>query len=148
VVERPRVGNRCFTSLSLELMLRLDNMRPGRALRWKAEDHQLGWLGSGMWKTDTSKVVAPPVLVEDRWIGSREQVLNVLTAYRRYGPDKPSSLLSTDTSLSPLHLWLRLGETLDGDPQIGQPVCWGCSQEFLFLWSSYSVQHYHWLAKG
>jgi hypothetical protein len=21
---------------------------------------------------------------------------------------------------------------LDGDPRIGQPVCWGCSQEFLF----------------
>jgi hypothetical protein len=38
VVERPWVGARCFTSLSLELMLRLDNLILGGALRWKAED--------------------------------------------------------------------------------------------------------------
>jgi hypothetical protein len=35
------------------------NPRPGRALRWKAEDHRLGRAGSVMWKADTSKVVAP-----------------------------------------------------------------------------------------
>jgi hypothetical protein len=40
-------------------MLRLDNLRPSRALSWKVEDHQLGRSGSVMWKVDTSKVVAP-----------------------------------------------------------------------------------------
>jgi uncharacterized membrane protein YqaE (UPF0057 family) len=31
-----------------------------------------------MWKADTSKVVAPSVLVKDRGFGTREQVLNIL----------------------------------------------------------------------
>jgi hypothetical protein len=65
VVERPRVGDRCFTSLSLEFILRLDNLRPGEALRWIAEDRQLGRLESVMWKADTSKVVSLPVSVKD-----------------------------------------------------------------------------------
>jgi hypothetical protein len=56
------------------------------------------------------------VSMEDRWVGPREQVLNVLTAYQRYRPDNPSSMLSTDAWLSPLHHWLRVGEKLDGDP--------------------------------
>jgi hypothetical protein len=58
VVERPQVGDRCFTSLSLETMLRLNNLRPGGALRWKVEDRQLRRSGSVMWKVGTSKVVA------------------------------------------------------------------------------------------
>jgi hypothetical protein len=60
VVERPRVGDRCFASLSPKLMLRLDNLRPGGVLRWKAEDRQLGKSRSEMWKAGTSKVVLPP----------------------------------------------------------------------------------------
>jgi hypothetical protein len=63
------------------------------------------------------------VSVKDRWVGPREQVLNVLTAYQRYGPDKPSSLLSIDVWLSPQLLWLGVEEKLDGDPQSGQPAC-------------------------
>jgi hypothetical protein len=39
--------------------LRLDNLRLGGALRWKAEDHRLGRLESVMWQADSSKVVAP-----------------------------------------------------------------------------------------
>jgi hypothetical protein len=62
-------------------MLRLDNLRPGRALRWKAENRRLGRSGSVMWKVGTFKVVAPSVSVKDRWVGPREQVLNILTAY-------------------------------------------------------------------
>jgi hypothetical protein len=80
----------------LRLMLRLDNLRPGGALRWKAEDRRLGRSGSVLWKAGTSKIVAPTYVIKDRGVGTREQVLNVLTAYRRYGPDKPNSLLSTD----------------------------------------------------
>jgi hypothetical protein len=39
--------------------LRLDNLRPGGALRWKAKDRRMGWSGSEMWKAGTSKVVVP-----------------------------------------------------------------------------------------
>jgi hypothetical protein len=35
------------------------NLRLGRALRWKAEDHRLERSESVMWKVGTSKVVAP-----------------------------------------------------------------------------------------
>jgi hypothetical protein len=33
--------------------------RPGRALRWKGEDRQLGRSESGVWKVGTFKTVAP-----------------------------------------------------------------------------------------
>jgi hypothetical protein len=56
----------------------IDNLRPGGDLRCKAEDSWLRRSGSVMWQTGTFKVVAPPVLVNDRWVGPREQVLNVL----------------------------------------------------------------------
>jgi hypothetical protein len=59
VVERSRVSDTCFTSLSLELMLRLDNLRPGGTLRWKVEDRQLERSGCVMWQVGTSKDVAP-----------------------------------------------------------------------------------------
>jgi hypothetical protein len=42
----------------LRLMWRLDNLRPGGALRRKVEDHRLGRLGSEMWNAGTSKIVA------------------------------------------------------------------------------------------
>jgi hypothetical protein len=67
----------------------LDNLRPGGALRWAVKDCRLGRLGSVMWKAGTSKVVSPPVLVKDRWVGPRDQVLNVLTTCWSYGPSKP-----------------------------------------------------------
>jgi hypothetical protein len=57
------------------------NLRSGGTLRWKVEDHQLGRSVSVMWQAGTSKVIAPPVLVKDRWVGPREQVLNVLITY-------------------------------------------------------------------
>jgi hypothetical protein len=50
-------------------MLRLDNLRPGGALRWKAEGCRLGRSGNVMWKADTSKVVAPSMSVKDRGVG-------------------------------------------------------------------------------
>jgi hypothetical protein len=43
-------------------------------------DSWLGWSGSGMWQAETSKVVAPPMSVKDRWVGPCEQVWNVLIA--------------------------------------------------------------------
>jgi hypothetical protein len=37
----------------------------------------MGRSGSGMSKAGTSKVVALPVSINDRWLGPHEQVLNV-----------------------------------------------------------------------
>jgi hypothetical protein len=42
------------------------------------------WLeksGNSMWQASTSKVVAPPESVTDRWVGPHEQVFNVPIAY-------------------------------------------------------------------
>jgi hypothetical protein len=47
-----------------------------------------------------------------------------------------------------LLLWLSVGEKLDGDPQIGQPACWGCSQNSFFLGVVGSVQNCWRLTKG
>jgi hypothetical protein len=126
----------------------MDNLRSGGALRWKVET--VCWEDRGVvcGKSAPSRIYAPPVSVKDRWAGPREQVLNISIAYRWYGSGKPSSLPSTYVWLSPLLLWLRVREKLDGDPQISQPMCWGYSREFLFLGSSDSVQLCRWLVKG
>jgi hypothetical protein len=71
-----------------------------------------------MWKTGAFKVVAPPVSVKDRWIGPREQVLNVPIACRCYGPGKPSSWLSTKVCLFPTASLTVVGEKLGTDPRI------------------------------
>jgi hypothetical protein len=41
------------------VMILIDNLRPGEALRWTVEDHQLERSGSSFWQAGTSKVVAP-----------------------------------------------------------------------------------------
>jgi hypothetical protein len=53
-----------------------------------------------------------------------------------YGPSKLVTCHRQKLGLSILLFWLRVGEKLDGDPQIDQPTCWGCSWQFLFLGSS------------
>jgi hypothetical protein len=70
--------------------------------------------------------------VKDRWVGPREQVLNIPITCWCYGPSKPSSLPSIVVWLSLLLLWLWVGGKLGGDPQIGQLACWGCTQEPCF----------------
>jgi hypothetical protein len=82
-------------------MLRLDNLRPGGALRWKAEGCRLGRSGSVMWKADTSKVVAPSMSVKDRGVG------------------KSSSLPSTEGGFTPTASLAVLREKLGMDPWIG-----------------------------
>ena len=39
--------------------------------------------------------------IKDRWVGTREQVLNVLIACWSYGPSKPSSFVTTWPNHSP-----------------------------------------------
>jgi hypothetical protein len=114
----------------------MDNQRPSRVLRRKVEDRWLGRSGSGMWKADTSKFVAPPVSDKDRWVGPREQILNVPITYFYMSLVNLVACHRQKIDLSLLLHRLCGGEKLNGDPQIGQPTCWGCSQESLFLRNS------------
>jgi hypothetical protein len=67
------------------------------------------------------------VLIKDRWVGPREQVLNVSIICQRYGPSKPSSMPSTEGGFTPTASMVVLREKLDMDLRIGQPVCCGVS---------------------
>jgi hypothetical protein len=72
------------------------------------------------------------VLVKDRWIDPREQVLNVPITYWCYGPSKPSSLTSTEGDFTLTASMVGLGEKLDMDPQIGQRVMLWIGSRALF----------------
>jgi hypothetical protein len=149
VVERPWVGDRSLTSLSPELMLRLDDLRPGGVLRWKAEDHRLGKSRSEMWKAGTSKVVPPlPVSVKDRWVGPREQVLNVPIACRRYVPDKPSSRSSIESWLYPHYFNGCLGREAEYESMDRSAVVLWIGSWALFLGSSGPAQLCWWLCES
>jgi hypothetical protein len=72
------------------------------------------------------------VSVKDRWVDPREQVLNVLIAYRCYEPGKPSSLPSIEGGFTPTASMADSREKLGTDPLIGQPACCGLCQEPFF----------------
>jgi hypothetical protein len=72
------------------------------------------------------------VLVKDRWVVPREQVLNVPIACRRYGPIKHNSRLSTEACLFPNASLAVMGEKLGTDPWTGQPACYGLGREPIF----------------
>jgi hypothetical protein len=65
-----------------------------------------------------------------------------------YGPNKPSSLSSTEGWLKPTASLVGLGETLGIDPWIGQPVCCGLCRKPFFLGAVGSIQICRWLMKG
>jgi hypothetical protein len=67
--------------------------------------------------------------VKDRWVGPREQVLNVSIACRRYVSGKPTSWLSTEACFFLTALLSVMGEKLGTDPQTSQPVCCGLDRE-------------------
>jgi hypothetical protein len=85
-----------------------------------------------MWKAGTFQVVAPPVSIKDRWVGPREQVLNVPIACWCYGFSKPSSLSSIEAWLKPTASLVGLEDKLGTDPWIGQPTCCGLCRESFF----------------
>jgi hypothetical protein len=95
----------------------------------KVEYHQLGKLGSGMWKAGAFMVVAPPVSVKDRWVGPCEQVLNVPIACWWY---VPSILTSTEGGFTPTTSMAGSEEKLGMNLWIGQPSCYGLCQEPFF----------------
>jgi hypothetical protein len=72
------------------------------------------------------------VSVKDRWIGPREQVLNVPITCQCYGPSKPSSWLSTEDCLFPTASMIVVGEKLGTDLRIRQSSSCGLCQESFF----------------
>jgi hypothetical protein len=72
------------------------------------------------------------VSVKDLWVGPCEQVLNVPIACQKYGPGRPSSLLSIEACLFPIASLVVLREKLGMDPQTGLSVCCGLGQEPFF----------------
>jgi hypothetical protein len=72
------------------------------------------------------------VSVKDRWVGPREQVLNVPIACRCYEPDKPSSLPSIEGGFTPTALMAGSGEKLSTDLQISQSAYCGLCREPFF----------------
>jgi hypothetical protein len=111
-------------------------------------DCWFGRSGSGTWQASTSKVVAPPVSVKDRWFGPHEQVLNIPITCRWYGPGKPSTWLPTWAWLKPSASLVGLGEKLGTDSWIGQPACCGLCREPFFSGAVGSIQIYWHLTKG
>jgi hypothetical protein len=102
VIGRPRGGHRSLLNSNSILINRTwINWRPGGALRWKGET--VGWEHGGVvcGKLAPLRLYLPPVSIKDRWVGPREQVLNVPFTYRWYGPGKPSSRPSTEDCLCP-----------------------------------------------
>jgi hypothetical protein len=67
-----------------------------------------------MWKVDTSKVVAPPVSIKDRWVGPHEQMLNVPMTYWYMRPVSLVAYHRQKLGLSLLLHWLWGGKKLGG----------------------------------
>jgi hypothetical protein len=86
--------------------------------------------------------------IKDRWVGPREQVLNVLIACWWHDPSKPRSSSSTEAWRKITVSLVGLGEKLGIDLWIGRPACWGLCREPFFSGAVGSVQIYRWLAKG
>jgi hypothetical protein len=119
-----------------------------RGMTWKVET--AGWEGRGVvcGKLAPPRLWPPPVLVKDRWVCPREQVLNVLIACQWYGSGMPSSGSPTGAWLTPPPSLSALGEKLGMDPRISQPACCGLCWEPFFSGAVGSVQICRRLAKG
>jgi hypothetical protein len=85
-----------------------------------------------MWKAGAFKAVAPPVSVKDRWVGPREQILNVPITCRCYGSGKPSSWLSIEACLFPTTSLVVMGEKLGTNPWIRHPLSCGLCRDPFF----------------
>jgi hypothetical protein len=72
------------------------------------------------------------VLVKDRWVHPREQVLNIPIACQRYEPGKPSSWLSIEASLFPNVSLAVMGEKMGTNLQTDQLACCGLGWEPFF----------------
>jgi hypothetical protein len=135
VVERPRVGDRCFIS-HFTRGLRGDwiTWRPGRALRWKVEDRRLGRSGSVMSKPAPPRLCPPPRLCHIRTDGLAP--VRKYWTYRSHAGDMgPVSLVAghqQKNGFAPTTSMTVLGEKLGMDPWIGHPACCGLYREPFF----------------
>jgi hypothetical protein len=121
------------------------NWRSGGVLRWKVKI--IGWEGRGVIceKPAPPRLYHPPVSVKNRWIGHREQVLNIPIAYRWYESCKASSWISTEGWLCPHCFMGWLGrETWYGPVDRLAIVIWIVSRA-LFLGNIGSAQLCWWL---
>jgi hypothetical protein len=132
VVERLCVGNRWLNTLIYPWTLILDDLRQGGAIKGISGTlRREGW-GECCGYSEVFYVVAPPVLVKDRWVSTREQVLNVSITYRWYGLGKPSSLLLIDVLAFSTGSLVGSREKLGTDLRIGQPACCRLCRELFF----------------
>jgi hypothetical protein len=129
-------------------MILIDNLRPGEALRWKVEDHQLERSGSSFWQAGTSKVVAPVCVSQGPmgwppWasIKRTNRMLVVMGLVNR------CNLLSIDSWLSLLLQWVCWERNWVADLWITYPG-WRFGWEPFFLGAVGSIQRCWWLAKG
>jgi hypothetical protein len=72
------------------------------------------------------------VSVKDRWVGSHEQVLNILIACWCYEPSKPSSLPSIEGDFILTASLVALREKVGMDPWICQSSCCRLAQKPFF----------------
>jgi hypothetical protein len=72
------------------------------------------------------------VSVKDRWVGLREQVLNVSITCWYMGPVSLVGCYQQRVALPPLLSWLPRGEKLGTDLRIGQSSCYRLCQEPFF----------------
>jgi hypothetical protein len=111
----------------------MDNLRPGGALRWKAEDR---WVGPHLCQLRTDGL-APAIKYWTYWWHTGDMC-----------PINWCSLFVNEClAFSTASMVVRGRETRWGPTDWSADVL-GCSREFLFLESSDFVQWYGWLTKG
>jgi hypothetical protein len=71
--------------------------------------------------------------VKDRWVGPREQVLNVPITYWYMGPVSLVAGCQRKVGFAPTASMVVLGEKLNTDLRIGQPLCCELGREPFFL---------------
>jgi hypothetical protein len=123
-----------YTLACWRLLLRMVNLRSGGALRvkWRI----ISWKGQGVWcEKPRSPRLYPRLSINDWWVGTCEQVLNVLIVYWCYRPP---------LTFSPLLHWLLWERNW-------VRTCRSVSHRTVdqdgshFSWGSGSVQLYWWL---
>jgi hypothetical protein len=94
----------------------------------------VGWEGRRVWcgKPAPPRLYPPPVLIKDRWIGPREQVLNVPIACWYTSLVSLVVCHQQKVALPPLLQWLPWGEKLGMNPWIDQSLCCELGREPFF----------------
>jgi hypothetical protein len=94
----------------------------------------IGWECQGVvcGKPSPLRLKPPPVLVKDRWVSPREQVLNVLIACWYMSPVSLVACHQQMFGFASTASLVGLGEKLETDTRIGQLACCGLRREPFF----------------